>query len=100
MVKGVPDEKLARALRARIRRDILHRLGDNNRLMVKEIAIKLKITESKASKHLKFLFDMGVVKMEDEPPKKFYSLKFPEIKELVEAYDKIVKKMEGKASPS
>ncbi len=89
----MPDEKLARALRARIRRDILHLLGDNNRRMVKDIATALHITESKASKHLKFLFDMGVVGIHDEPPKKFYFLKFPEIKELVETYDKIVQKM-------
>ena len=89
----MPDERLARALRARIRRDILHLLGDNNRRMVKDIATALQITESKASKHLKFLFDMGLVGINDEPPKKFYFLKFPEISILVEIYDKIVLKM-------
>ncbi len=89
----MPDEKLARALRARIRREILRLLGENKQLMVKEIAKLCKITESKASKHLKFLFDMGVVSINDQPPKKFYSLKHPEIKELVDLYTKIAQKM-------
>ncbi len=89
----MPDEKLARALRARIRRDILRHLGENKQLMVKEIAKLCKITESKASKHLKFLFDMDVVKIKDQPPKKYYSLKHPEIKDLVVLYDKIVDSM-------
>ncbi|OLS14308.1 MAG: ArsR family transcriptional regulator [Promethearchaeota archaeon CR_4] len=90
----MPDEKIARALRARVRRDILHLLGENNNRSVKELANILHITESRASKHLKFLYDMGLVDIQNDPPKKFYFLKFTEIKDLVVIYDKIVEKME------
>ncbi|HDZ16767.1 hypothetical protein LCGC14_1410530 [marine sediment metagenome] len=89
----MPDEKLARAIRARIRRDILHLLCQNERLSVHKIKDLLRITESTASRHLKQLFDLGIVDFESKPPEKFYFLKIEEIKELFEIYDKIVEKM-------
>ncbi len=89
----MPDEKLARAIRARIRRDILHLLCQNERLSVHNIKDLLNITESTASRHLKQLYDLGIVDFEKKPPEKFYFLKIEEIKELFEIYDKIVEKM-------
>ena len=89
----MPDEKLARAIRARIRRDILHLLCQNERLSVHNIKDLLNITESTASRHLKQLYDLGIVEFERKPPEKFYFLKIEEIKELFDVYDKVVEKM-------
>ena len=89
----MPDEKLARAIRARIRREMLQILCQMDRISVHEVASKLNITESSASKHLKLLYDLGLVRFENKPPEKFYLLKIKEIKDLFKIYNKIVKKM-------
>ncbi len=89
----MPDEKLARAIRSKIRRDILHILYHKEKVSVHEIAKRLDISESSASKHLKLLYDLGFVNFENKPPEKFYFLKIKEIKELFKVYDKIVKKL-------
>ena len=89
----MPDEKIARAIRARIRRDILHLLCQNEKLSVHEIRDRLNVSESTASRHLKLLFDLGMVDFEIKAPEKFYFLKIKELKELLEIYDKIVKLM-------
>jgi DNA-binding transcriptional ArsR family regulator len=89
----MPDEKLARAIRSRIRRDVLHILYDKEKASVHEIAKKLNLSESSASKHLKLLYDLGFVNFENKPPEKFYFLKIKEIRELFKVYDQIVEKM-------
>ena len=89
----MPDEKLARAIRARIRREILHLLCQNERLSVHKIKDLLNITESTASRHLKQLYDLGIVEFERKPPEKLYFLKIKEIKEFFDIYDKVVEKM-------
>ncbi|MBR9699589.1 winged helix-turn-helix transcriptional regulator [Candidatus Woesearchaeota archaeon] len=89
----MPDEKLARAIRSKIRRDILHILYQKEKASVHEIAKKLSITESSASKHLKLLYDLGFVSFEDHPPEKFYFLKIKEIRELFKVYDKVVERL-------
>ncbi len=89
----MPDEKLARAIRSKVRRDILHILYHKEKVSVHEIAEQLNITESSASKHLKLLYDLGFVNFESKPPEKFYFLKIKEIRELFKVYDKIVEKM-------
>lgn len=89
----MPDEKLARAIRSRVRRDILHILYREEKISVHEIAKQLNITESSASKHLKLLYDLGFIDFENKPPEKFYFLKIKEIRELFKVYDKIVKKL-------
>ena len=90
----MPDEKLARAIRSSKRREILQILCEQNKVSVHEIADKLKITESSASRHLKLLFDLGFLEFEDKAREKFYSLKIKELKDFFEAYNNIVKKME------
>ena len=89
----MPDEKLARAIRSKIRRAILHILYHKERVSVHKIAKQLNITESSASKHLKLLYDLGFVDFENKPPEKFYFLKIKEIRDLFKVYDKIVKKL-------
>jgi DNA-binding transcriptional ArsR family regulator len=89
----MPDEKLARAIHSRVRREILHILYSKEKASVHEIRDKLHITESSASKHLKLLYDLGFVDFETKPPEKFYFMKIKEIKELFVVYDKIVKKL-------
>lgn len=91
----MPDEKLARAIRARIRRDMLQALCHKEKISVHEIAERLGITESSASKHLKMLYDLGLVSFENMHPEKFYSIRIREIKELFRAYDKVIKKLKS-----
>ncbi len=90
----MPDEKLARAIRASKRREILQILCNNEKVSVHEIAEKLGMTESSASRHLKLLFDLGFLGFEDRAPRKFYFLKIKELKDFFEAYNKIVSKIE------
>jgi DNA-binding transcriptional ArsR family regulator len=89
----MPDEKLARAIRSRKRRDILQMLCEDEKMSVHEIADRLDLTESSASKHLKLLYDLGLVDYEKKPPEKFYFLKIDEIKEMFEVYNKVVEKI-------
>ena len=49
----MPDEKLARAIRARLRRDILRILCKEGKKTIHRIVEELNITESTASRHLK-----------------------------------------------
>ncbi|MHA1255926.1 MAG: metalloregulator ArsR/SmtB family transcription factor [Promethearchaeota archaeon] len=91
----MPDEKIARALRARIRRDMLHLLCRNEKLSVHEIRDRLNVSESTASRHLKLLYDLGLINFETKAPEKFYFLKIKEIAELLEIYDKIVEIMKN-----
>jgi len=91
----MPDEKIARAIRSRIRREMLRILCQTKKISVHSIAEKLNITESSASKHLKLLYDLGFVNFEDKHPEKFYFLKINEIKELFIVYNKIIKRLKG-----
>lgn len=91
----MPDEKLARAIRSRVRRDMLQALCHKEKISVHEIAERLGITESSASKHLKMLYDLGLVFFEDSHPEKFYYIRIMEIRELLRAYDKVIKKMKS-----
>ena len=89
----MPDEKLARAIHCRVRRNILSLLSKNPKLSVHHIAEKLKITESAASKNLKLLYYLGLIDSVDKPPEKFYYIKIEEVKQLLEGYNVVVKKM-------
>ena len=86
-------DKLARALRANTRRRILQILCQEKEISVHGIREKLEITESSASRHLKLLYDLGLVVYHNKPPEKFYSLKIKEIKELFEVYGRIVEQI-------
>jgi DNA-binding transcriptional ArsR family regulator len=89
----MPDERLARAIRSRIRREILHMLCEQEKISVHGIADRLKITESSASKHLKLLFDLGLIDFEEKFPEKFYFLRIKELKEFFRFYNNVVEKM-------
>ncbi len=91
----MPDEKLAKAIHSRVRRDILHMLYQKDKVSVHEISKTLGITESSASKNLKLLYYLGFIDFESKHPEKFYYLKIKEIRELFDVYDKIVKKMKN-----
>ena len=56
-----------------------------------EIAEKLDLSESLASRHLKMLYDLKLIDCEYKPPEKFYFLKIKEIKQLFKVYDKVIK---------
>lgn len=86
------EEKLARAISAYSRRQIL-RLIVEEELTVKEIAFQTKISVSLASRHLKLLYDLGFLKVRKKAPLKFYSLKIKELKGLLDVYDKVIGKI-------
>ena len=85
------DKKFARAISARSRRKILKILCKQKRDSVHEIADTLDMNESLASRHLKVLYDLGLIDNVYEPPEKFYFLKIKELKQLFDAYDKVTK---------
>ncbi|MEK6938905.1 MAG: metalloregulator ArsR/SmtB family transcription factor [Nanoarchaeota archaeon] len=87
------EERLARAISAGSRREIL-RLLANQELTVKEIASKTKLSVSLASRHLQLLSDLGFLSSRREGIYRHYSLKIKEIKELLNSYDKVLKKYE------
>lgn len=89
----MPDEKLARAIRSRIRRKMLQLLCQKKKIPVHEIANSLNITESSASKHLKLLYDLGLLGFSDLSNEKFYFLKVKEIINFLEVYNEIAKKI-------
>ncbi len=68
-------------------------LRDDKKRTVQEIADLVHLSLTAASKHLRLLADFGILGMEQDPPHKYYFLIMPEIKQLVDLYDKIVKKM-------
>jgi DNA-binding transcriptional ArsR family regulator len=82
----MPEEKLARALGSKIRRDIIHKLLKKEHT-VNEISKILKISEVNSSKHLKKLFDLGLLNTKVAGRKRLYSIKIKELKNLIKWYD-------------
>jgi len=88
MVLDVREEKLARALSAQPRRDIL-RLLENKQLTVSKIAEDAGLSLSLASRHLTLLADLGLILTQKQHPHKFYSLRSKTIPALLQDYDTI-----------
>ncbi len=82
------EEKLARALSAQPRRDILRLLG-KKQLTVSKIAEDTSISLSLASRHLTLLADLGLILKEKNHPHTFYSLRSKTISELLADYETI-----------
>ncbi|MBE8540617.1 helix-turn-helix domain-containing protein [Geoglobus acetivorans] len=89
----MPDERLARALRARIRRKILKEIMKDEKLSVHEIAERLGISEYNASRHLKLLYDLGILDYEVKHPEKYYFIKLRSLKDLFEVYERVVEEL-------
>lgn len=90
----MPDEKLARALLSRKRREILHSLIKKD-YSVHQIAEQFGFSEVNASKHLKKLYDLGLLDTQKRGRERYYSLRIPEIKYLIEDFDKVAAKIGG-----
>jgi DNA-binding transcriptional ArsR family regulator len=88
----MPDQQLARALGSRIRRNILHTLCYKE-LSVHNIAKKHNLSEVNASKHLKKLYDLGLLKTKTVGRERFYKLKFPETIKLLKSFDMVAKNL-------
>ncbi len=86
------EEKLSRAISAYSRRHILRLLADKE-MTVKDVAATTKMSVSLASRHLKFLHDLGFLNVKKKSPFKFYSLKIKELKNLLALYDKVIDKL-------
>ncbi len=86
------EEKLSRAISAFSRRQILRVLAEKE-LTVKEIAKKTGLSVSLASRHLKLLYDLGFLSIKSKHPFKNYSLKIKELKNLLDLYDRVIKRL-------
>ncbi len=86
------EENLSRAISAYPRRQILRLLAEKD-LTVREIAQQVNLSDSLASRHLKLLYDLGFLNMIKKYPYKYYSLKYKELKSLLEIYDKVIEKL-------
>jgi DNA-binding transcriptional ArsR family regulator len=84
--KNMPDEKLARALGSKVRRDMIHALLKKE-LAVHEIAEKFNISEVNSSKHLKKLYDLEILNTRREGRIRYYSIKIKELTNLIKWYD-------------
>ncbi|MBI2151789.1 winged helix-turn-helix transcriptional regulator [Candidatus Woesearchaeota archaeon] len=84
-----PEENLVRGLSASSRRQLLNLISEKQ-LTVKELAAKTGQSVSLASRHLKFLYDLGFLNVEKRFPCKFYSLKNSELRELLKNYQKTI----------
>jgi len=89
---NIKEEKLARAISAYTRRQIL-RLLVNKEMTVQQIAIKSELSMSLTSRHLTLLYDLGFVSVRKKSPYKYYSLKIQKITDLLNAYDLVLKKL-------
>lgn len=90
----MPDDSLARALLSRKRRNILHALLKKE-LSVHQVAEIFDFSEVNASKHLKKLYDLGLLNTKTKGRERYYSIKIPEIKQLIINYDNVVMEMRG-----
>ena len=90
----MPDDKLARALGSKVRRDIIHILLKKE-MTVYEVADELNLSEVNASKHLKKLYDLGLLNTKKDAQKRYYSIKIIEIKALIKEYDNVSEKLGG-----
>ncbi len=86
------EERLARALSAASRREILRLLAEKEHT-VKELASQTGMSMSLASKHLTLLHDLGLVEVRREAIYKHYSLRIKELEELLKAYEKVMEKL-------
>ena len=86
------DEKLARALSATSRRQILTLLTEKD-MRVKDLAAKTGMSVSLTSRHCTLLMDLGLIKSKVKTSYKYYSVAISQIAELLKAYDKVVRKL-------
>jgi len=86
------EERLARGISAFSRREILRLIADK-KMTVTEIAEKTNQSVSLASRHLKLLYDLGFLNVKVSYPNKLYSIKVKDLKELLDIYDKVIKKL-------
>jgi DNA-binding transcriptional ArsR family regulator len=86
------EDKLSRAIKAQSRRKILEILS-SKQLTVNQVTQKIGVTKSVASRYLQSLCDFGFLTVKKEFPYKYYSLKMPEITDLLKAYEGVIKKL-------
>ena len=87
------DEMLSKAISSSSRRNILKLLYKNPKT-VTNISKSLNISTSLASKHLTLLDYLGIVEAEKKFPEKYYSIRLKGIKNLLDIYDELVKKLQ------
>lgn len=90
---SLAGDKLARALSAPARRHILRVLVREEK-PVGAIAEEIGLSFSLASRHLTFLYDLGLLSVRREAQTKYYSLKHQAIKTFLKHYDALVECLE------
>ena len=57
------------------------------------VAEKMGLSEVNASKHLKKLYDLGLLNSRAEGRERYYSIKIMEIKDLIKKYDEVAQRL-------
>lgn len=91
-MEDLREEKLARAIAAHSRRQILRLLAEKE-LSVSEVAKRLGMSVSLASRHLKFLLDLGILSVKKNYPNKMYTNRIKEVKVLLNIYERVKEKL-------
>src|SRR6056297_1824795 len=94
------EDQLARAIYSDARRKIIHLLAIQGSLNVQDIADRLNLSKSSASKHLKRLYDFGILEYEKVVREKFYSIRIEKIKDLDHVFRDVAQNMRWKKIPN
>ena len=73
-----------RALNHKLRRQIVNLIEENEKLVVTQIYVKLRLEQSVASQHLAILRRAGVVKTQRDGKHIYYTLNKPRIQEIMD----------------
>ena len=93
------EDQLARAIYSDARRKIIHLLSAQGSLNVQDIAKRLNLSNSSTSKHLKKLYDFGILKYKRVVREKRYSIRVDRIKDLDHVFKDVAQKMRWKTIP-
>lgn len=82
---------IIRALKHKLRQQILKLIHSKNEITVTEIYVKLRIEQSVASQHLAILRKPGIVVTKREGKKIFYSVNYVRLEEINKHIEGIIK---------
>ena len=83
---------LFRAINHKLRQQILQLLHKREEMIVTDIYVKMRITQSEASQHLAILRKAGLVYTERQGKKIYYSVNEEQLKLLHDMADQLLKK--------
>ena len=81
-----------RALKHKLRQQILKLIHDKGRIAVTDIYVKLRLEQSVASQHLAILRKPGIVNTEREGKKIYYSVNYKRLADINQHIEGLLKK--------